>query len=334
MRTILRRGLKKIQRESRAIFQTIRQTIFPLWFVNPLFRRVFFQLYENSPFSRKAYFLSEYIQKPGTRWIRSEFDFEVRFLSKTIKIPVRSEFFEADMGLAFCLLGLDAEIKHLYFRIFSSTGFQDGLKILDIGANFGQNLLLFSSQSNDVTAFEPNPNCLDELRRVLYANHFHPKLISSAVGSVEGQITLKWPAGCTWFGTVSDTKHLQEMGYVDLEEHNAPVVVLDQEFSFRNKPILIKIDVEGFEADVLKGGKNLLLENDCLVLFEHDFSRSAGRREIWNFLSSLGYGVYGFRLDVESPLKGPYTLDEYLLDTIPNHAALKSKSGFEFLRKQ
>ena len=122
------------------------------------------------------------------------------------------------------------------------------------------------------------------------------------------------------------------MGYLEFEEHDAPVVVLDQEISCSAQPVLIKIDVEGFEVDVLKGGKNLLLENDCLILFEHDFSRSAGRKEIWTFFESIGYGVYGLCSDVISPLNGPYTLEEYLRDTHPNHAAFKTKSRFEFLQ--
>lgn len=124
MITIFRRGLKKIQRESRAIFHKIRKFVFPLWFVNPIFRKVFFRLYANSTFSRKAYFLSEYIQKPGTRWIRSNFDFEVRFNSKTIKIPIRSEFFDSDMGLAFCVLGLDSEVKYIYYKILKIIAFE------------------------------------------------------------------------------------------------------------------------------------------------------------------------------------------------------------------
>lgn len=198
----------------------------------------------------------------------------------------------------------------------------------------GQNLLLFCSQSNEVTAFEPNPYCFVELSRVLKVNQFNPRLMNAAVGSAEGQISLKWPAGCTWFGTVSDTKHLQEMGYLEFEEQNVPVIVLDNQFSWSAQPILIKIDVEGFEAAVLRGSKNLLLENDCLVLFEHDFSRMAGREEIWTLFNSLGYEVYGLRSDVLSPLIGPYTIEEYLLDNFPNHAALKSKSRFEFLRNQ
>jgi len=331
MKSIFRRGLNKIQRESSAFFQKIRKIIFPLWFINPVFRKIFFQSYETSSFSRKAYFLSEYIQKPGTRWIRSNFDFEVRFLTKTIKIPIRSEFFDADMGLALCLLGLDSEVKYLYFKIFENNSIRNGLKILDIGANFGQNLLLFCSQSNDVTAFEPNPHCCMELGRVLNANHFSPRLMNVAVGSSEGRIALKWPAGCTWFGTVSDTKHLQEMGYLKFEEHNAPVVVLDQEISCSAQPVLIKIDVEGFEADVLKGAKNLLLENDCIVLFEHDFSRSVGRKEIWTFFKSIGYNVYGIKEDTLKPFNGPYSLDEYLQDHRPNHAAIRGSSIFRFL---
>ena len=331
MKTIIKRGLNKIQRECRAFLQKTRKLVFPLWFIHATPRKIFFYLYEKSSFVRKEYFLSEYIQKPETRWIQSNFDFEVRFHSKTIYVPIRSEFFAIDMGLALSLIGLDSEVKYIYYKIFKNNQLRDRLKILDIGANFGQNLLLFCSQSKEVTAFEPNPHCLTELGRVLSANKFTPTLINAAVGSSKGQVALKWPTGCTWCGTVSDTKHLIEMGYVELEEVNVPIVVLDQEISFSAQPVLIKIDVEGFEADVLKGGKNLLLHNDCLVIFEHDFTRADGRREIWAFLNSFGYGIYSIQSDSGTPLRGPHTLEEYLRDHRPNHAAMRGGSIFQFL---
>ena len=333
MNSILERGLKKVQRESRPFLEKIRKITFPLWFIHPISRKIFFQLYEKLSFSQKEYILSEYIQKPGTLWIRSNFDFEVRFHSKVIKVPIRSEFFAADMGLALCILGLDSPVKYLYYKIFQNSYLRNQLKIVDIGANLGQNLFLFCSHSQNVTAFEPNPNCLGELGRVLEANKFYPRLINAAVGSLEGELLLKWPAGCTWFGTVSETDHLKEMGYCELEQIKVPVVVLDQEISLLNQPTLIKIDVEGNESDVLAGARNLLLRNDCLVVFEQDFSRPQGREKIWSFLNSIGYGLFQIVADASKPLIEVPTMEEYLADHRPNHAAVKRKSEFCFLHK-
>jgi hypothetical protein len=122
------------------------------------------------------------------------------------------------------------------------------------------------------------------------------------------------------------------MGYCELEQIKVLVVVLDQEISLLNQPTLIKIDVEGNESDVLAGARNLLLRNDCLVVFEQDFSRPQGREKIWSFLNSLGYGLFQIVADASKPLLEVPTLEEYLADHRPNHAAVKRKSEFCFLQ--
>lgn len=332
MKNILKRVWKRIQWESKALFQKIRKTIFPLWFIHPISRKLFFLIYEKSSFSRKEYYLSEYIQKNGTRWIRSNFDFEIRFHSETIKIPIRPEFFGGDMGLAFCILGLDSEVKSLYHRLFKNDCLRDHLKILDIGANLGQNLLLFCSQTKEVTAFEPNPGCLEEIKKSLEYNRYTPRLVHAAVGSVQGELILRWPTGCSWYGTVSDTAHLNQMGYEKFEEYRVRVVALDQEVSISGEKILLKIDVEGHEIDVLQGGQDLLCQNDCLVVFEHDFSRPLGREKIWSFLNSIDYGLFQIVADASKPLLEVPTMEEYLADHRSNHAAVKRKSEFSFLK--
>jgi FkbM family methyltransferase len=221
--------------------------------------------------------------------------------------------------------------KKSFTTDYSNDRLRDHLKILDVGANLGQNLLLFCSQTKEVAAFEPNPGCLEEIKKSLGYNRYTPRLVHAAVGSVQSELILRWPTCCSWYGTVSDTDHLNQMGYEKFEECRVPVVALDQEVSISGEKILLKIDVEGHEIDVLQGGRDLLCQNDCLVVFEHDFSRSDGRNKIWNNLTELGYGVYGIQADAASPLKGPYTLKDYLSDRKHNHAAVRQSSIFRFL---
>ena len=232
------------------------------------------------------------------------------------------------MGLAFCIQGLDASIKHLYMKMFTMRHLLVDLRIEDVGVNFGQNLLLFCQSGKDVTGYEPNPNCFEELRRVLSANDFSPRLINAAVGAERSELTLSWPSGLTWLGTVAETDHLQQAGHEKLEEVRVPVVAQDDEFSFARELVLLKIDVEGFEPDVLAGSKKLLSSNDCLVLFEHDYSRPEGRRKIWAFLNAIGYDIFRVKADMDRPLMKFLSEADYLSREQPNHAAMVRGSSF------
>jgi hypothetical protein len=60
-------------------------------------------------------------------------------------------------------------------------------------------------------------------------------------------------------------------------------------------PDLIKIDVEGFEAEVLKGLTRTLIEHHPSINFEHSIYRLKERRQanddVTKFLESLGYSI-------------------------------------------
>src|SRR5205085_4554641 len=70
------------------------------------------------------------------------------------------------------------------------------------------------------------------------------------------------------------------------------------------RPSLIKLDVEGFECEVLEGARKSLQQNKPRVWLElhPDFLKAQGRN--WedpiNFLKSLGYQTIRFYSDFES----------------------------------
>ena len=75
---------------------------------------------------------------------------------------------------------------------------------------------------------------------------------------------------------------------------SVPVKTLD---SLRLKPTLIKIDVEGFEYDVFKGGKEtLLLDEVNVVICEINFTLRYGitGNDIVDFLASYQFLPYVF----------------------------------------
>jgi FkbM family methyltransferase len=153
-----------------------------------------------------------------------------------------------------------------------------GSVFYDIGANVGFFTLVGArlvGPRGAVWAFEPNPETIPVLRRNIALNGFrHVTVIESALGARVGRATL-----------VSDdplTAHLGATGVpVD-------VTTLDAMLEQLRPPDLVKIDVEGAEAEVLAGMRKTLDEFAPVVICEvhQNASQSCAR-----LLEAVGYDV-------------------------------------------
>jgi FkbM family methyltransferase len=158
-----------------------------------------------------------------------------------------------------------------------------GRVVFDIGAHVGFYTLLAAEcvgPSGRVIAFEPVPANLGYLRRHVALNRMkNVSVIASAVSDREGK---------AWFeeGHSSSTGHITDHGRFQVD-----LVALDS-LCFRGElplPDVIKIDVEGAEADVLAGARSVLLQA-CPILFVATHSRELHVR-CCELLSGLGYSL-------------------------------------------
>jgi FkbM family methyltransferase len=121
--------------------------------------------------------------------------------------------------------------------------------IVDVGANIGYYLLMFQRALNGhgkVICFEPEPSNLRELRRNIIMNAFsNVELFESAAGEGNGTVGLS----CGINGVVA--------GH---EEGDTTVRLMSLDCAVREKVDLIKIDVEGYEGQVLVGAEGLIKE--------------------------------------------------------------------------
>jgi FkbM family methyltransferase len=116
--------------------------------------------------------------------------------------------------------------------------------VFDVGANIGTRAEIMLSLGATVVAFEPQPTCAREVRA---RGNKRLTVIEAAVGATIGtaQLYLKKSSGqaslvAGWEG--------QEIGQLVV-----PVTTLDIEIKKFGNPVFCKIDVEGFEAEVLFG---------------------------------------------------------------------------------
>jgi FkbM family methyltransferase len=176
-----------------------------------------------------------------------------------------------------CWLGSYEHECQLAFRSVT----HDGDVVYDVGANVGYYSLLASrlvGPAGKVFAFEPFPRNVDLLKKHLRLNDvLNVSLVQSAVSSVNGEV---------YFESSPDPSsgHVSE-GHGDLR---IPSVTLDTLVFERSTPPpqVIKIDVEGAELSVLKGGLETLRRcRPAILLALHGHANE----ECSEFLRGLGF---------------------------------------------
>jgi FkbM family methyltransferase len=155
---------------------------------------------------------------------------------------------------------------------------------LDIGANWGMYTAVLLPVSSGVISFEPDPGEAAKLRR----SFPKARVEECGLGAADSVAMLRQPlmangtASKGW-GTLSDRSF----------EHEKTVEVKVRRLDdFDLPPVgLIKIDVEGFENQVLDGGWNTIARDLPVMMIETDEPHALAER-----LAPLGY-VASFWLD-------------------------------------
>jgi len=147
---------------------------------------------------------------------------------------------------------------------FSDMGFllhflrKDDL-FVDIGANIGSYTILAGGHVGaKVLSIEPLPKTFEHLKRNIAVNQISDNVTAYnlALGNEKGQLS---------FTTTLDTmNHVATAS--DTNTISVPVETLDTILEKENDPVLLKIDVEGFETDVLNGAESTLKKNSLKAI--------------------------------------------------------------------
>lgn len=143
---------------------------------------------------------------------------------------------------------------------------------IDVGANVGQHSIFMSSFVRKVHAFEP----YEPIRKILDANIASNSITNIVthevgIGSEDQKLVFYAPSG----ENLGVGSFVSSTGRSDLNEHGElPVVNGDRFFRQNgiNQAELMKIDVEGFERDVIVGLEDTIKMNRPFIVME--FSRS------------------------------------------------------------
>jgi len=164
--------------------------------------------------------------------------------------------------------GMTGATQNIYCGLheFADTSFllhllRPGDLFVDVGANVGVYTILASAAIGAKSiCFEPNPSTFDWLARNIRLNDLAGLVEShnACAGKSEGVVGFDVSGQDT-------TNHVCESGSTSTQVINVPVIALDQCVGVK-QPILIKIDVEGFESTVLAGADRVLSDPGLLAL--------------------------------------------------------------------
>lgn len=159
--------------------------------------------------------------------------------------------------------------------------------ILDIGANIGCTTLLFNNIGNSVYSFEPSPTIFEYLSKNINRIKNNVYLFNYGLGTENNEITLTFAPTNRATGFVSN-KVIVSDGHVT-EKIN--IKIFDEIFPtlFLDKIDFIKIDVEGFEEDVIKGSLEQIDKHNPVVVLElnHWCLNAFQRKSVPDFLDFL-----------------------------------------------
>jgi FkbM family methyltransferase len=167
---------------------------------------------------------------------------------------------------------------------------ETGDTFVDAGANIGWLSLVAANKvgiNGKVIAFEPVPSTFEILKSNKSLNNFKQiELNQFALGRKTERLTI-YPETENR-GGASILNHQSNKG-VEIE-----VKKLD-DLKLSSKVDVLKIDVEGFELDVLKGAVETIQKDKPKLIIEHSIDRnnSAEKYEIYNWVNELGiYNIF------------------------------------------
>lgn len=171
----------------------------------------------------------------------------------------------------------------------------DGDCVLDVGANIGFHTMYFAELAGNtgkIFAFEPIPVNFLALKQNLSLNGFGQITAEEiALGNETNTIKIHIDPGLKNPGAYTLLSHGKANTYI--------TCVKGDEY-LDNKKIdhvdFIKIDVEGYEYEVLKGLKKTIAHSRPIVNFEYDRNYQLRQNEdpaaVFNFFADLNYTFY------------------------------------------
>jgi FkbM family methyltransferase len=159
----------------------------------------------------------------------------------------------------------------------------DGSVILDIGSNIGlfSESIVQKCNYKKIFMFEPVSDFFNYSKNLLY-NKENIIFNNFALGDYETEMEISINLDMNIGSTSLNRTHINE------KRENIHIKTLDS-LKIKDKIDFIKIDVEGFEANVIMGGLNTIKKNMPIIFTEVSFPILDEHKKVFKELFNLGY---------------------------------------------
>jgi FkbM family methyltransferase len=177
-------------------------------------------------------------------------------MSRMKSAVMRTPLYPAAHSMYRALFSRAADGRRARMGAFYSQFFQPGDLVFDLGANQGEYAEAFAGEGARVVAVEPNPAFTARLQAFARESGIRP--VFAAIGDAPGTASLNVCSepgfstlvdpGVEWIETSPDYESVSWTHTLEV-----PVTTLDLLVADFGQPEYVKIDVEGFELNVLRG---------------------------------------------------------------------------------
>ena len=176
-------------------------------------------------------------------------------------------------------------------QLFLQQFIKLGDLVFDIGTNLGQKADIYLALRARVICFEPNPDLVVMLHEK-YRELDQVRIVNRGIAQTNGQLQLNVCSKATTISTFSQA--WQQGRFANDHQWDRQVTVetmtLDQAIAQHGLPSFCKIDVEGFEYEVLSG----LSHTISTICFEFAFELIENTEQCLEKLHQLGYRQFNF----------------------------------------
>jgi FkbM family methyltransferase len=183
---------------------------------------------------------------------------------------------------------------------------KDG-QFIDVGVNIGQTMLKLKSVNKEIEyiGFEPNPTCVFYSNELIQINQFKKTtIIPTGISNINGILKLDFYSTGLTDPSASIIANFRPNQKVAFSKY-IPVNTIDnlsQSISIHNVEA-IKIDVEGAELEVIESLRNLISENQPVILIEilpvyniENKERLIRQQKIETILKELNYSIFRIQI--------------------------------------
>ena len=190
---------------------------------------------------------------------------------------------------------------------------------IDVGANIGQfsALVSYLHPKAVIFAFEPLPEACEKFRSGL--SNPRTSLTACGIGKISGsrRLHVTTRANSSSF-LLPGRNQSRAFGVVECNTLEVPIKRLDEVLSSDRlpRPVLLKLDVQGFELDVLEGADALIKAIDYCYLelsYVELYEGQPLAAEVLRYLFSRGFELAGVFNQVETRAFGPTQADFLLI---------------------